>query len=478
VTVLALAVYAVALAAAVLLVWRRPLLALELWIVGLALHNAAMAALFGAGVRGGALTAIQAWKEVLLVVALARVGRDAARARTLPFRLRAVDVVAVAFGVVVVGYALVPQHLLGGHAGPKAVAYALRHDLVPVLAYLLGRSLVADARTLRRLGVLAVASAALVAGAGILDDYLVPIGWWRDSAVPRYFREQLGFHYLGTGNATGPALPENFIFNLGTDSHFLRRLVSTFLSPLAASYVLVAGLLVLACATWRRLAAPAALVLLAALLLTYTRSAILVLPVALVVLAFLRRRAWILAPALVALAAGLAWTHVYPDVAPTGHWTRSDIVRQHAEAARAHTHGAQTGASSCGGESSACSHWRSLKGGVRSLVDHPQGFGLGNAGSTAARNGVKLEAGESTYTEIGAETGVVGALLWLAWGVALLAALVRGGRAEPVRAVAGAGLAAVLLLALQTDVVGDPWLAFLAWCVAGLAVSRAATVQV
>ena len=37
-------------------------------------------------------------------------------------------------------------------------------------------------------------------------------------------------------------LPENFIFNLGTDTHFLRRLVSTYLSPLGASYALVAGL--------------------------------------------------------------------------------------------------------------------------------------------------------------------------------------------------------------------------------------------
>ena len=168
----------------------------------------------------------------------------------------------------------------------------MRHDLVPVAAYFVGRALVADGRIFRRLGTLVVVAAAAVVAVGIVEDYLVPIGWWRDSSVPRYFRDQLGFHYHGTGNADPtPALPENFIFNLGTDSHFLRRLVSTFLSPLAASYALVAGLLVLAAASWRRPALLAVAVLLyAGLLLTDTRSAILVLPVALVLLALLLHR--------------------------------------------------------------------------------------------------------------------------------------------------------------------------------------------
>jgi hypothetical protein len=480
VTVLALVVCAAVLAGVSLLVWRRPLLALELWIVGLALHNAAMAGLFAAGMRGGALTAIAAWKEFLLVVALTRVGRDAVRAGALPFRPRLVDALALGYGALVVVYALIPQHVLGGAAGHKAVAYALRHDLVPVGAYFLGRALVADAARFRRLGLVVVATAGAVAVVGILEDYLVPIAWWRDSSVPRYFRDQLGFRYHGTGNADPTlTLPENFIFNLGTDSHFLRRLVSTFLSPLAASYALVGGLLVLAVASWRRGLVALAVVLYAALLLTNTRSAILVLPVALVLLALLLRRPRLAGPAVAALVAAAVWTHVYPHVAPTGHWTKADLVRQHAEAARAGTAGAHTGASSCGGESSLCSHWQSLKGGVRSMVDHPQGFGLGNAGETASRNRVKLKAGESTYTEAGAEIGLAGALLWTAWGIALLLALVRAVRGElrvPV-AVVASGFAAVLLLALQTDVVGDPWLAYAVWCLAGLALPRGGTVQ-
>src|SRR5438445_3368197 len=120
-TGIALAVYALSLLAGAIAVWRRPVAAVYLWIVGVAVHNAVGASLYGLGVRGSALTAIQAWKEILLAVALARVSVDSARARRLPFRPALVDAFAVAFGAIVVVYGLVPQSALGGHAGHKAV---------------------------------------------------------------------------------------------------------------------------------------------------------------------------------------------------------------------------------------------------------------------------------------------------------------------------------------------------------------------
>ena len=58
--------------------------------------------------------------------------------------------------------------------------------------------------------------------------------------------------------------------------------------------------------------------------------------------------------------------------------------------------------------------------GVRTVIHHPQGFGLGNAGQTASRTNheTPVKAGESNYTELGVELGVLGSLLWLAWGLA------------------------------------------------------------
>ena len=52
---------------------RRPVWALYVLIVGLAVHNLVMSQLWRAGVRGGALSAIAGWKDVLLLVALALV---------------------------------------------------------------------------------------------------------------------------------------------------------------------------------------------------------------------------------------------------------------------------------------------------------------------------------------------------------------------------------------------------------------------
>src|SRR5437763_747231 len=103
----ALAVYSALLAVAAVAVWRRPIVALYLWIVGVAVHNAVGAALYGAGVRGSSLTSIQAWKEILLAVALGRVVVDALRSRALPFRPRSADWVALAYGLLVCVYAVI-----------------------------------------------------------------------------------------------------------------------------------------------------------------------------------------------------------------------------------------------------------------------------------------------------------------------------------------------------------------------------------
>src|SRR5437667_8554690 len=105
-TAATLAVYGVLLAVAVPAVLRRPAAALYLFILGLPLHNIVMSLLYGGGVRGGALDAIQAWKEILLAAALLSVAVSAVVARRLPFRFGWVDALAVAFAALVVLYAL------------------------------------------------------------------------------------------------------------------------------------------------------------------------------------------------------------------------------------------------------------------------------------------------------------------------------------------------------------------------------------
>jgi hypothetical protein len=456
----ALAVYALLLVPAVIVVWRRPVAALYAWLVGLAVHNAVMAALYGAGVRGGALTALQAWKEILLAVALGRVCLDAVRARRLAFTIRVFDVLAFAFGVIVCVYAVLPQSWLDGSADHSAIGLALKHDLIPVGAYFLGRSVLLRREQLVPIAWTLLGVAGAVAFVGLLDVFFVPISWWRNSAVVDYFHKQLGYDYHGTGG-----LPENFIYNTGSEVHFLRRLVSTMLGPLSSGYLFVTALLVAAALRQRlRVLVPLSALIFVALLYTFSRSSLLALAAGFVVLAYMLRHWWPVAAAVATLAISVAWVHVFPHVAPEGKWTKQDLVLQRNIAKQ---HPGATGNAGSINEPSIHSHWISLREGVRTVVRHPQGYGLGNAGQTASRTGTPIRAGESNYTEIGAETGLIGALLWIAWNLSVFGGLV-ARRAAAIAAVFGA----ILVLAVQTDVIGDPWVGYCVWMLAGLGLAE------
>src|SRR5207248_1268118 len=158
--------------------------------------------------------------------------------------------------------------------------------------------------------------------------------------------------YHGTGG-----LPENFIYNVGLDKPFLRRLVSTFLSPLASGYLFVVALLLAAAALRRRAAAPLALVTAAGLLWTFSRSSLVALAVGLVVLAAVRRWRAALAGALVVVVVAVGWAHLFPKIAPTGRFTQTDLRQQHRTAKKAPAAG--FGATSAN-EPSLREHWVSL----------------------------------------------------------------------------------------------------------------------
>jgi O-antigen ligase/polysaccharide polymerase Wzy-like membrane protein len=421
---------------------RRPVWALHVLIVGLALHNLVMALLWRAGVRGGALTVVSAWKDVLLLVALVLVLR---RIRLGSTR---VDWLALAFGALIVLYGLLPQSWLGGGATHKGVLYAARHDLLPVGAYFLGRGLDLTDRERARLCRTVLGTAAFVALFGLVDVYAVPLSFWRHSSG--WFSAQLGLTYHGLSG-----LPENFVYNAGNGVVY-RRLTSTFLSPLATGYLLVVALLFVPLR--RRWGPPLALLLFAGLLWTHTRAALLALVVALIVVAAARRSLRPLLFALAVVVVGVAFVKGYGHVAPRTQFTASELKVQerHAAVSPQASHDATSA-----GESSTREHLASLREGTRTVAHHPWGFGLGNSGVTAERTNVAPKAGESTYTELGVEAGVLGALTFIAWSLTLLGAVLRR------RVWLGAAFAAVLVIGLQTDVIGVPWIAVAVWSFAG-----------
>jgi hypothetical protein len=424
---------------------RRPVLALYVLVVGLALHNLVMSLLWRAGVHGAALTAISAWKEALLVAALALV---VAAHRGVPFKASPADWLALAFAGFVVLYGLLPQSWLGGGATHKGILYGARHDLLPVGAYFLGRGLDLTERERATLCRVVLATAAGVAVYGLVDVYAVPLSWWRGAAG--WYQHQLGLDYTGLSH-----LPENFVYNTGNGVVF-RRLTSTFLSPLAAAYLLVVALFFVPLRRWW--GTPLALLLFAAVLWSHTRAALIALVAGLLVLAAARRAWRPIGYAVAVVAVGLAFVKGYDHFAPRTHFTAAEL-RQQEENARKHPDTSHD--PTAADESSTREHLASLRDGARAVAHHPWGYGLGNSGVTAVRTHVKVEAGESTYTELGVETGLLGGLVFVGWSLALLRGMLR------TRPWLGAAFAAVLVLGLQTDVIGVPWLAVVVWSLAG-----------
>jgi hypothetical protein len=428
---------------------RVPRWSLLALVLLLPLHNLAMALLWDAGVRDLALDVVSAWKEALLALAL---GVVVWRHRGIPFKATATDWLALAYAAFVVLYALIPQDWLGGDASARGILFGIRHDLTPVAAYFLGRGLTLSGRERTRTGLAVLGAAAVVALWGLVDIYAVSLQTWRDSGVPGWFREGLGLEYRGLSG-----LPENWVFNPG-DERPLRRLVSTFLSPLASAYLLLVA--ILAAATWQRGGRwlPALTGLLGVgLLFTYSRTAIAALALGLVVLGWALRSWWPVAAAAVLLAAAFFFVRAYPDIAPEARYTPAELEIQRAGGREEPT----TGDPFSPDESSFDSHLDSLRDGVATLAEQPWGYGVGNAGVTAKRTGREIKAGESTYAELGVELGVLGLLAFVAWSVALVRLLLRR---EPWLA---AAFVAVLALGIQTDVIGVHWLAFVLWALAG-----------
>ena len=185
-----------------------------------------MAQLWDLGVRGTSLDVVAAWKEALLLIALIVVA------------VKAADVLAMTYAAVIVVYWAIPQDVLGGEATARGELLALRHHLFPVAAYALGRLAAFAWEERGRVGGLIAMSAVVVAVVGLADLAFISLQAWRDSGVPGWYREQLRLDYEGLSG-----LPENWVFNTGDEDNPIRRLVSTFLSPLASAYVLVVALI-------------------------------------------------------------------------------------------------------------------------------------------------------------------------------------------------------------------------------------------
>ena len=409
------------------------------------------------GLGGVALVLISAWKEVALgAILLVLVGRlilgmrsdqRSVRFRPHPFDLLAILLVALVLGM------LVSQHTV-------PALNASRLLLFPVGVYAATRLGGLDpSRDLP----LAVVGAACVATFGIFQGSA--LGWdfvgtyWglADQPIPYTFTAQF---LVGPRSAGTLSSPVEF---------------ATYL----AMFVGVAVAIALVRPQHRRAALAALPILILALALTFSRSAIvaaLLGSITVIVVARLKREVSsrvIALLVLVAIPALLISGFVYIERGGVD-LIRSTIITMSGDA-ELRPGGADSPLSGPPAEGSTVDHITSLQEGMSLLRSHPFGVGLGNVGSRAVPGSDERPAyfAESWYLTMGLSLGWLGTLWAVAWtvGLAGLAMWVVGRRTGSDVGLSLIGVVAtVAIVGLLLPTMMEPQIAVLPWALAGLAV--------
>ncbi len=494
-------------------VWRWPAAALPVFAVGLALHNLVLMLLVGAGAPTWAVRALEAWKEAYVGLLAARLGLQVIRSggaaylrrsiglwSRLPVAPRLLDLTALAFELLLVVYALLPSALLPSPS-PSLAQRLLSFrtfSLIPVL-YLFGRVWPPLGRQRQRVIVLVIGVAAVVSLLGLLELWFVPSRLWVDWGIVR-FDQLLGFDYHGPGG-----LPENF-FQSTTTGLALRRMVSTYLSPLGIAYtgLLVVPLAATAAAGLRRRSAllwALYTLVVIGIALSVTRLALACLAVEVLVMAVAYRRRAFLGAAAVGFVAIWAALFVYPDYGPVVNFELTDVrppagaaiiglnkapqpptpssspgaVAPTPSSAPANLAGDVVNRIVSSDDASIQAHIAAVREGAAFVLAHPLGLGLG---ASMPRLGVATGPGESAIFQIGGEAGLLGLILFsvLYGGVIAASAYAawrnwdKPGEASLFFAVAVGGVA-LSPVVLTSQVWGDFSVTFMFWLLAGACIA-------
>jgi len=458
-----LAVYAWALR----IVWRAPFRALGILVAGMAVHNILIMLLLRLGAPGLLVRVVQVWKDGILIVLLAfALGAlvRAWRAGRLP-RPAVLDLGMGAFGLLAFIYTWLPPGVLGGSANPQQRLLGLRVLLLIPALYLLGRVFQPRLRAdVRWIGWAITGAGAVVGLFGLVELWLVPTTAWLDWGVNQ-LSSWLGFVYNGP-----KGLPANF-FQTTAEGFLLRRMVSTYVSPLGIAY---AGLVVVPLAVAlivsvrgtraRWLAWILTLLVVTGVLFSLTRLALVMMVAELLILAGLTRRRSILYLTPVVALASMFMIFQYVDVGPLLQRDLTPVAHR-----PAHLH--ITGS----GDPSLREHAGLLGYDLGYVIQHPLGTGVG---SSIHRFGPSQGTGESAVLDMFGDLGILGGVLYLfLYGGSFLLALVAYVRLRGDTLIAMLPLTCVVAAAalgpitMTTDLWSDFATTFLFWWAAGASVT-------
>ncbi|MFI5282721.1 MAG: hypothetical protein ACHQ0J_06270 [Candidatus Dormibacterales bacterium] len=449
--------------------WRHPFIGLGLLVAGMSFHSFALMILLGLDTPSALVRVFQGWKEVLIalltLIALLKIWHEARSGRRGTPVLA--DWVAVALAVIVTIYFLLPGSVLHSTANLAQRLVGFRIAALIPLMYFLGRSLQPASEWDRRTVLwLCMGAGAVVAVLGLFELFFVPTRTWLVWGVNQY-TAFLGFTYQGP-----KGLPENFFVTL-PDGTLLRRMVSTFISPLGIAYT---GLLLFPLgivlvdhqragnkAKW--LAITALTLVVMSLLFAVTRLALLAMIGEACVLFVLLRRVWIAGLIPILVVATVLILYPYASLGPAVDRNLNAVTRTHWQWAIS------------GNDTSATEHYGFLTADLKFDLEHPLGLGIG---ASTARYGQLVGTGESAVLGMFGDLGVLGGVvyvvlyalaLWNSYLAYRLAPQDSLALALPIVALVG-GLALVPI-SMTTDLWGDLSVTFLFWWAAGASVSLA-----
>lgn len=372
-----LAVVGVALLVTLLLVFNRPLLFIYALAASVFGQNIAAMLLLRSGIvpiqHGAYLLYL---KELILIFGLTYLGLGRLLSGTL--RLNWVDMLALLYllflGVLFPLETAIPLEIR--MAGMRSLA------LLPTL-YLLGRWLYQPGFNLDKLSRLFVSAAIVFALFGLLEALILPEAFWLAIGHEEYYLMKEGRTPRGT------LYLNMYYWDLGQP---IRRVASIAGDPLLSSYTLLYGALLLG--FWMLSLGPAklrvghlaALVALVAMVLTFSRGAIVTLLTGALTLALSLQSIWIFSFLLV--ISTLSFVSVFGLF--------GDLLLQ---------------------VFSGSSHVRGLQSGLAVGIEHPFGIGIGLSGNLAAARAEASQiriistGGDSYLGSVATQIGIIGVIL-------------------------------------------------------------------
>lgn len=439
-------IFAVMLAALIMVVGSRPRRIVEVLAFGLPAQTIALG-LLTALQAGVLVTVAAAWKEAVLLMAIAVVllTRRAATRLTFP------DYGMMAYGLLVTAEALFPV----GGSDINHLILGYRQAMVPVALYALGRLLPFNSTQIRRALTVVVVAASAVAAIALLDRILVLDDLWKNTGV---------ITYIANAAHDPSASPETYFYSYALGGQ-TRRAIGPYASPLTLSYSLIfPASLVIAHLISGKFPLPRKLVWTAgtliglAIILSITRAVILGVVAAA-----------ILGPVLLGRASGLLRTGAVVCTVAVVLFTQiSQVVGQTTSLS----------------DPSSRNHSRALSEGAQVVRANPLlGTGLGQAGfvgETGARaggtEGSQPIVGESFYLVLAAEQGIPALILFLFAVAGIILATRHTSRVDdPITILLKRSVMLAAIAFLVASVTTEHWSSFqssaLFWLFAGAAIT-------